>query len=238
MKQKLTLATLALATLSILTLPACKKTNSDDLKETVPFYQVYTVTYDKNTNGETKTKAAAFFRVRDQSGSKVELNNGASVTANGGEPNSFQIVATDYDWDFDGAKDVQFVLTKNSGEKITNTVATSDIGQIAFPSNLPISISKGTGLTFNWAGDALNNETLTVKVTGSPLSSNVTASIDKEITGGQVVLTSSDFANFSPGTIFITLERDKILALDAKDGTAGGDITVVSKTKIDMALQN
>ena len=236
MNQKLTLPTLALAALGILWLPACKKTNSDDLKETVPFYQVYTVNYDKDNN---KTEASAFFLVRDESGSKVELNNGAAVTAKGEEPNSFQLVATDYDWDFDGLKDVQFVLTKNSGEKISNTVATSDIGQIAFPSNMPISISKGTGLTFNWAGDPLaNGETLTVKVTGSPLSTNVTASIDKEITDGQVVLTSNDFKDFAPGTIFITLERNKILALDAKDGTSGGDMTVTTKTKIDMALNN
>ena len=68
MNQKLTLPTLALAALGILWLPACKKTNSDDLKETVPFYQVYTVNYDKDNN---KTEASAIFLVRDESCSKV-----------------------------------------------------------------------------------------------------------------------------------------------------------------------
>lgn len=220
----------------IYSLQACKKVASDDLKDTVPYYQKYTVDYDKDND---KTSAFATFKIRESNGTTVDLNNGASVTANGSSPNGIQLVAGNYNWSLTGIVDVNFVLTKNSGTKINNTVAKTDIGDIAFPSNMPSIISKAAGFSFNWAGPALTSgESLVVTVTGSPLSSNVTANVEKNITGGTVDITSGDLSNFSPGTIFVTLKRSKTLSLDAKDDTAGGEMTVTIKQKKDVVLNN
>lgn len=213
---------------------SCKKVASDDLKDTVPYYQSYTVNYDK-TNSQTS--ASATFRVRDVNGTKVDLNNGASVTANGTNPNGLQLVPSTYNWDLSGLVDVNFVLTKNSGTKITNTVAKTDIGDIAFPTNMPSIVSKAAGFTFSWAGDALaSGETILVTVQGDPASSGLTALITKTVTSGQVTISSSDLTNFAPGTIFITMERHKTLTLDMKDDTSGGDISTTIKIKKDLAL--
>lgn len=219
---------------SLLSVQACKKVASDDLKDTVPYHQEYIVEYNKNTD---KTSASAQFRVRDNSGSKVELNNGASVTANSKSPSALQLVPGVYSWTFDGLVDVSFELTKNSGKKLINTAAKTDIGEIAFPSSFPTAVSKSSGFTFNWAGDGLQSgETLTVKITGTPSSSSIDPNVEKTITGGQVTISSSDLEKFAPGTIKVSMERRKNLSLDAKDDTANGDIEMTIKTEKEVAL--
>jgi hypothetical protein len=221
----------------LLAIPSCKKVDSNDLKDSVPYYQKYSVSYDKDNN---KTVASATFRIRESNGATVELGDSASVTANGISPNaSLLVIPATYGWDLSGIVDVNFELTKSGGLKIANSVAKTDIGDIAFPSNMPLAISKATGLTFNWAGDALTSgEMLTVKVTGSSASSSIPAIIDKPVTGGQVTISSSEFDKFAPGTIFVTLKRAKTLPLDTKDGTSDGAIDLSRQTKIDIALNN
>jgi hypothetical protein len=56
----------ALAVTALLT-TGCKKVDSNDLKDTVPYYQEYTVTYDKAAN---QTKATALIRVREAGGAR------------------------------------------------------------------------------------------------------------------------------------------------------------------------
>jgi hypothetical protein len=229
----LVLSAFTAATL-LFSVQACKKVASDDLKDTVPYHQEYSVDYNKNTG---KTSAAAQFRVRDANGSKVELNNGASVTANSKSPSSLQLVPGVYSWTFDELVDVSFELTKNSGNKLVNTVAKTDIGDIAFSSNFPAVASKASGFTFNWAGDALvSGETLTVKITGTPSSSSIDPNVEKTVTSGQVTISSSDLDKFAPGTLKVTMERRKNVLLDVKDDTANGDIELTIKTEKDLAL--
>lgn len=218
----------------VLSVQSCKKVASDDLKDTVPYHQEYTVDYDKTSN---KTSASAVFRVRDQNGSKVELNNGASVTANTKSPSSLQVLPGVYTWTFDGLVDVSFELNKNSGQKLANTVAKTDIGDIAFPSGFPTAVTKSAGFTFNWAGDGLaNGETLTVKLSGTPASASIDPTVEKTVTTGQVTISSTDLEKFAPGTLTVTMERRKSSLLDTKDDTANGGIELTKKIKKDLVL--
>ncbi|WP_276133920.1 hypothetical protein [Polluticoccus soli] len=226
--------TAALGFALLLSVQACKKVASDDLKDTVPYHQQYIVDYNKNTN---KTSASAQFRVRDASGSKVDLNNGAGVTANSKSPSALQLVPGVYSWTFDGLVDVNFELTKNSGKKLVNSVAKRDIGEIAFPSSFPTAVSKSSGFTFNWAGDGLaSGETLTVKITGTPSSASIDPNIEKTVTSGQVTISPSDLEKFAPGTITVSMERRKNLVLDVNDDTSNGDIEMTIKTEKETTL--
>jgi hypothetical protein len=218
----------------VLSVQSCKKVASDDLKDTVPYHQEYTVDYDKTSN---KTSASAVFRVRDQNGSKVELNNGASVTANAKSPSALQVLPGVYTWTFDGLVDVSFELNKNSGQKLANTVAKTDIGDISFPSGFPTAVTKSSGFTFNWAGDGLaNGETLTLKLSGTPASASIDPTVEKTVTTGQVTISSTDLEKFAPGTLTVTMERKKSTLLDAKDNTANGGIELTKKIKKDLVL--
>jgi|GEM_PF-1698169 hypothetical protein len=211
----------------------CKKVDSNDLKDTVPYYQEYTVTYDKAAN---QTKATALIRVREANGARVDLTNGAYIRANGVDENNKQLTSNTYNWKFSGSNDVAFELKKNSGDVFQNTISLTDVGTIDFPSNLPVTVSKAAGFTFNWAGTALGSgEKLSASVRGTN-ATNVALplTVPVKVEGGQIVVTPEHLSVLAAGELDIILEREKDMQLDKADGTAAGTMqaTVITEKKI------
>lgn len=228
-----TITTLAVASLLA---TGCKKVDSNDLKETVPYYQEYTVTYDKAAN---QTKATALIRVREAGGARVDLTNGAYIRANGVDENNKQLTSNTYNWKFSGTSDVAFELKKNSGDVFQNTVSLSDVGTIDFPASLPVSVSKAAGFTFNWSGTALGSgEKLTASVRGTNATNvAIPLTVPVKVEGGQIIVTAEHLSVLAAGDLDIILEREKDMSLDKTDGTAGGGLqaTVVTEKTITLS---
>jgi len=199
---------------------SCKKVDSNDLKDDVPYAQYYYVGYDKSTNS---TDASAYCRVRNGGGSKVEFSNGAGFKANGTAPSIDLFDKAIYRWHFNGMPEVDFLLTKNSGAQIANNAMPSDISNIDFGPSFPATISKAAGFNFTWTGDALNtSETMTITIASD------SGTIQKDLTSvspaNSVTFSSADLQKLKPGNLNITVVRDKDTPLDNKDGDSEGVI--------------
>ncbi|MBX2905359.1 MAG: hypothetical protein KF744_04930 [Taibaiella sp.] len=231
------LLSVAFTTAFLSLLSACTKVDSGDLKDDVPYYQSYSVSYNKTDNA---TYASASFRVRESNGARVKLTNGATITANGkagAATNPFDVSI--YTWQFDDLKDVNFTLSKPSAT-LDNEVRRLEIGDISFAAPLPASISKATGYTLSWAGDERKTgEHIYVSVSGrNAVDTTGTATNDKEITGTNVRITASDLQDIAPGSITITLRRERSMVLDAPDGSSGGEKSVSISVSGDLLLTN
>lgn len=218
-------------------LPGCTKVDSTDLKDDVPYHQSYTIIYSKTDN---TTYVSAYFRVREAGGARVKLADGSSISVNGikgSTSNPFD--PTLYSWQFTGIRDVTTTLNKN-GRILTNQVFTSDIGHVAFPVTLATELSKSADYSFNWVGERLvAGEHLYLGVSGRSIAdTTLNASTEREVTGSAANITTADLQNIVPGTLTVTLRRDKGLALDANDGTASGGVSVTESVSKELILKN
>lgn len=218
---------LLISSLSILTL-GCKKVDSNDLKDTVPYYQSYGVYFDKDAG---TTEASAVFRVRDVNGTKVELSNGAGVTANGVAASTNFILPSDYFWNMIGLKDVEFVLTKNSGNVLTNRAKLSDISNISFANTFPASASK-SGFSFGWVGDPLTgNETMVVTISTIDSAGTASKALDASNSATTVSFSATDMQYMKAGNnLTVEMTRYKSIPLQMADGTATGSIALRYRT--------
>ncbi len=207
---------------------SCKKVSSDDLKDTVPYYQSYGVYYDKEAG---KTDASVIFRVRDANGTKVQLQNGAGVTANGVAASTNFILPSDYFWNMIGLKDVEFVLTKNSGNVLTNRAKLSDISNISFASTFPSSASK-SGFSFGWVGDPLTgNETMVVTISTVDSGGTASKALDASNSATTVSFSATDMQQMKAGNnLTVEMTRYKSIPLQMSDGTASGSIALRYRT--------
>jgi hypothetical protein len=215
---------------------SCKKVDSNDLKDEVPYYQSYSAAYDKVDNS---LKTTAEFRIRESNGAKVELTNGASVKINGNTPGTALFDKAQYTWNTTGTTDVTFVLTKNSGQTFTNTIKKTELEDLDFPSTFPSSISKSSGITFIMDGPAmLSGQNLTMTVSGKNVNDSTNASITRILNSMQVQLNNDDLKSFKSGTIHMSFTKAKRNTLDAADGTAGGTKEVTIYNYRDLSLTN
>ncbi len=208
--------------LPVLSMYSCRKVDSNDLKDDVPYYQSYSVIYDKAANN---VNVSAFCRVRDASGTKVQFSSGAGFTANGATPAVDIFDNAIYRWNFSSIQDVNFVLSKNSGAKINNTVTLADISNSDFGAGFPTTVSKASGFSFNFTGDALTgSESLTINIAAD---SGIKEKILTQLNSGNTVfISSSDLQGLKTGNLNITMTRENNLPVDNKDGTAGGTILI------------
>lgn len=219
--------------LPVLLTNGCKKVDSSDLKDDVPYYQSYSVSYDK-TYG---TSAMASFKLRDANGVRVDLANGAGVAANSIGPTTDFLDKTLYRWNFTGTPDVNFILTKNSGTKINNGVSLTDIGNTDFATGFPTTASKSSGLTFNWTGSPVaTDETLNITISRPDSGSSAMKTFTATNSSYTVNFTTADMVNVKPGQLTVELSRSRELPLDNKDGTSSGAISVRMMTRKMMTL--
>lgn len=220
--------------LSILTY-SCKRVQSSDLKDTVPYHQWYEVKYDKVADS---TLATALFRMNNATSSRIELTGGSSISANGKKASSSQFLAGIYSWHVKGQPDFNFLLTKESGKTFANNVIRIQALDADFPSSFPSVISKSTETKFNWVGPALAfEEILYVTVAGVKASDPVqTESKTNTFTGQTITIHISDLTDIKPGPITIKMERLLNRSLDAEDGSAGGKkvVSVITYKKITL----
>lgn len=212
----------------VLLMGSCKKVSSDDLKDTVPYYQSYGVYYDKEAG---KTDASVIYRVRDANGTKVQLQNGAGVTANGVAASTNFILPSDYFWNMIGLKDVEFTLTKNSGNVLTNKAKLSDISNISFASTFPSSASK-SGFSFGWVGDPLTgNETMVVTISTVDSAGTASKALDASNSATTVSFSATDMQYMKAGNnLTVEMTRYKSIPLQMSDGTATGSIALRYRT--------
>jgi len=212
----------------------CKKVDSNDLKDTVPYYQSYGVYYDKDEN---KTEASATFRVRDANGTRVELSNGANVMANGIAATTHFLSPTDYKWAFIGMQDVAFVLNKNSGTAINNKALRTDISNIDFAANFPASASKAAGFSFGWTGTPLENgESMMITISTPDSASTRTKAMNATNSSQTINFSSTEMQNMVTGTMTVEMVRYKSKALDNNDGTSTGSIALRYRLSKKMPL--
>jgi hypothetical protein len=179
----------------------------------------------------------ASFKLRDANGVRVDLANGAGVAANSTSPTTDFLDKTLYRWTFTGTPDVNFILTKNSGVKINNGVAMTDIGNTDFASGFPTTASKASGLTFNWTGDPVAaNETLNITISTPDSGSTAMKTLTATTSGYTVMFTTADMVNVKPGQLTVELSRSKEMPLDNADGTSSGAISLRLMTRKTMTL--
>lgn len=207
---------------------SCKKVSSDDLKDTVPYFQSYGVYYDKEAG---KTDASVIYRVRDANGTKVQLDNGANVTANRVAASTNFILPSDYFWNMIGLKDVDFILTKNSGTVITNKVKLSDISNVAFANTFPVAASK-SGFSFGWVGDPLTgNESMVITISTSDSAGTASRSINATNSATTISFSATDMQYMKAGNnLMVEMTRYKSMPLQMNDGTATGSIALRYRT--------
>ncbi|HEY1031990.1 MAG TPA: hypothetical protein VGD89_09465 [Flavipsychrobacter sp.] len=207
----------------------CKK--NDDLESDKNYYQLYEVEYNK-VNAETR--AYATFRENDATGRKVELKGSANVKANTKIANTTTEDITRYYWDFPGTSDVNFVLTKNYGGTIRNTVRRAEIGDIKITTVYPEFVPKSEGLGFKWAGDPLqeNEKLVATIISGANLVRET-----KEFTGDSVYFTPYELSEISPEWVTVQLKRIKELPLENKDHGKDGKMKVTLVTYTYTTLQ-
>ncbi len=214
----------------------CTKVNSSDLNSNVPYFQSYDVAYDMATN---MTTASAYFKVRDDNGSLIELSGVDGIKINGVTPGKLYLGSLFhlYAWETPGHVDVNFALTKNA-RTIMNTVHTKDINNINFPSGFPASFTKLTGISFSWVGiDLTVGEYVTVEVVGSGmLDTTHHESSEKTFADHNIVFTPAELQNISQGAITIKMSRSRALILDETDSTAGGHKMVTCKDQRSVVL--
>lgn len=203
---------------------SCKKTvSSNDINQNVPVYQDYEVVYDKITN---KTIAKATFRVRDENGVQIKLDEGSSkILANGVKYRDYSasgLKAYQYYWEFDNFTDVKFSYEKEKGKVYDKGIQAAQKLDIDFPQNFSLS-KKGT--SFNWVGspDSPTGSKVEIIATGSAgFKSSV-------VSGATINLTPDYLKDFKTGEIVkITLKRTLLVKIPkGSDGDAGGQIAVV-----------
>lgn len=202
----------------------CKKVDSSDLKDDVPYYQSYEVGFDKTLGSPS---AMASYKIREANGARVSLENGAGVSANGTSPTTDFLDKTLYRWNFSGTPDVNFILTKNSGAKINNTIAFSDISNTDFAAGFPTAASKASGFSFNWTGDAVGaTETLNITISTPDSGSIAMKTLTQSNSSNTVTFSSAEMVNVKPGQLTVELSRRRDMALDNADGTASGTMAV------------
>jgi hypothetical protein len=214
----------------------CKKVDSGDLKDEVPYYQTYEIAYYKHDNQYT---GKAGFLVRDANGTRITLTDNAAVRLNGNVP-QYSATGATYSWTGSGMPDANFVLTKNSGKAVTNLVKRSEIADIDFAAGFPTSASKAAGFSFNWVGNTPDSTTEWMTVTISAYSSTTGSYTitGKDVKTSTVTITAADLANCPTGKIFVELVRGKTMALKETDDNAGGNITIRLQTQKELTLNN
>ena len=188
----------------------------------MPYYHHYSVLYYGSNNS---TRASGSFSVRTNTGTGITLGGESSLKINGNvavkEPIASVIIPT-YVWIGSSITEVSFVLTKKDGRTFTNVVKPSDIESVAFPSGMPTSFNKNSGISFNYVGTTGTVELLVEGHTTLGADTSYT----KSITTNQVSLSASELSIFNTGSIEIHLTREKLLSVQASDDNAGGGIAV------------
>lgn len=220
--------------IAIVSFQSCKKVSSDDLKDTVPYYQSYTVRYDVDKD---ETKAEAKFRVRSSSGTAVQLEGSAKVMANGLTPTTPALEPTNYKWEFSGLKDISFALTKSSGQSFANNFDLASIGSFYFNSNFPTSIPSNTGLSFRWEGDAIpSGVSCTVDLLGTDVNDEL-KTLSKAVSSNQITFSSSEMQGFKPGkSVTVKITRNNTWAPQNDDAGAGGIIRVSIESQKNLMI--
>ncbi len=214
---------------------SCKKIASNDLKDDVPYYQTYEVAYNKHDNTYT---GMASFLVRTSSGSRIQLSDNASIKMNNNEPWVSATDKTTYHWNGTGAPDANFILTKNSGKKITNAVKRTDISDIDFGSFITAP-SKSSGFSFTLTGTPLTdtvNEWISISFTPESISSY--SGFTKTVTGTTVQVSATDLQYMPTGKMFINITHGKTMNLKEADDNASGGITIRLQNTKETTLSN
>ncbi len=198
----------------------CKK-DSTATADT-PYYQDYSVTFNKT---DATRSATAAFRFNDSTGSKVVLNDRSYIKVDG---RTMTPGSDAYTWTDTGFSDVHFALLKNEDKAFFNTASYTDIKDFAFPASFPANFYRQYGgVTFNWDGDISSDSSgvITVTVSGRDSTDGTkTATVNSVLNINKVNIPAAELTGIKDGNITITLTRTKALPLDAFDSKAGGRI--------------
>jgi hypothetical protein len=141
---------------------SCQKEDSSDVNPDVPIYQDLKVVYD---NYNSETKALATFREGDEDGSRLILNDGASIFINDNKVEySSNVTNYFYKTIFDNIIDVNFNFTKNNGDSFSNTVSIVDRPDLVMTNSIDTVKLDGSSKVYWQSGELQNNESISFSI--------------------------------------------------------------------------
>ena len=141
---------------------SCEKEDSSDVNPDSPIYQDLKVVYDMEN---TFSKALATFREGDENGSRLNLNNGASIFIND-QKIEYSSNVTNYFYKtiFDNIIDVNYNFTKNNGDSFSNTISVVDRPNLVMTNSIDTVKLDGSSKVYWQSGELQNNESISFSI--------------------------------------------------------------------------
>lgn len=215
----------------ITTLAACRKGPErmammidDSLKPTMQrYYVVYKPAADSTTMGanlmpeKQPANGSSFYEITDD---YAVLANGMVST-----PNGSRITRS---WAVSGLQEVTFLYTRR-GFRFENRVRPTDIGDAAFDSTAPSTISLNDTIDFTCIASPLQADEklyMWFMKERAPGTNESWAGFGQAVQNGHIHLTPHDMQSATPGKYKMQLKRERELPLQQPDHTAGGYIYI------------
>ena len=200
----------AIIALSTMVAGCKKQVDSNDLSSSANLYQSYDLAYNKSSN---VLEAQATFYKAWSGGAYVALIDGASIQLNGENPKNTSVYKDSYKWYIKGIPpSATFVLTKNTGEKITNTITLAELGDIDFDS-VPDTISKSKGFQFTWKGEIRDKHPVKLIFRG----------YERQLDSNKITITPANMQSVDT-LIALYIVRESYIGVKQQDGDANGII--------------
>lgn len=199
------------AVIAIAMLSSC---NKKDVLDVNNYKQNYSITYDAV---KSKTSVVANF-ILPGTTVKSPLMNGSTIVLNGNVVNAAYTNSPDYYSELNGLTDLDIVLSKSDGKKVSNRINFTSIHTADFPQNFPKVVSKSQGLSFNWVGqDVVSTEKVIVRIWDTT-TAIPTKIFNTPAQGQNVNFTSDDLKKLRLGKILVYIVRsDQVIDLINKD---------------------
>jgi hypothetical protein len=207
----------------ILILSSCHK-DGPTLRNDDNVSQAFILYFDKETN---LTTVSANFEI---DGQRFALDGNESIKCNNQSYSSLSGNSDrTYKWVFSGKQDVQFVLTKNSGEVLTNNVAFNNYDVTI--ANTFDSIYRTQDLTVHFSPALQDTEGITIYLSqpNHPISPNTPPPQYEGIGIDSAILHYNRFSYFSTGDATMKMSRGgsyrRLQQTDAAGGVAYVDVS-------------
>jgi hypothetical protein len=213
-------------------LNSCKKTNpTNPVVGSNIYHQYYWVRYDKDSN---TTQALAQFRIDGEEGIIHTLVDHESLNINRNLAN-YNPASREYTFSSNKLVNVEYILTKNAGEQLQNTIYTTDTSDVSFPPIFPTSINRNSGQTIDWDGREIVDSIETFFMIIDDLDPTHKP-VYKQYANGKWIFNSGDLLHLNPGEVIMRLELVKKMPLQRVDSSASGRMEVVVRTSKKISL--
>ena len=207
----------------------CEKEDSSDVNPDVPIYQDFKVVYDMDN---TETKALATFREGDENGSRLILNNSASIFINDKKIEySSNVTNYFYKTILENIIDVNYNFTKNNGTSFSNTVSFIDRPELKMENSIDTVKLDGSSKVYWQSGDLQNNEAINFSIHQGGITGG--AGYHSKSGTNYVELGAIIVNDLSEGSAELHIGREKIIEeLDEGDQSISNGRYIIETTMV------